>query len=88
MKRVKFEGKFPKCFDSQQQYKEWKFYARRAQGTEWPCNDCLPEFQERMKACGRCENPHVQFQKSHDGAIVGVVYLSLFQGEDYADARL
>ena len=83
-KHPTFAGKYPKCFDSLQQYREWKSYARTAQGSEWVCSDCTPQFQDRMKACGRCENPHVQFQKSHDGALVGVVYLSLFQGEDYA----
>lgn len=87
MKGPTFSGKYPKCFESAKQYREWKSYARVAQGSEWVCTDCTPQFQARMKSEGRCENPQVQFQQSHDGATVGVVYLSLFQGEDYADAR-
>ena len=80
MPKVSFEGKVPKCFRSQEQYRAWKEMARFAYASNWVCTDCTPEYQDSMKAEKRCENPHVQFQTSDDGFVEGVVYLSLFRG--------
>jgi hypothetical protein len=78
--KVDFAGKVPKCFDSAAQFKAWKECARQAYAQNWVCTDCTPEYQARMKAEGRCENPQVQFQQDTDGFEIGVVHLSLFEG--------
>lgn len=64
--RVTFAGSKPACFDSQVNYDEWKKLARFPGSRIAPrvsvCADCMPEFQERMMACGRCENPEIVFE--------------------------
>lgn len=64
--RVTFKGSKPACFDSQENYNEWKKLARfpgsRVSSRVSVCADCEPEFQERMMACGRCENPEIVFE--------------------------
>ena len=79
--RVSFSSRVPFCFESADQYKKWKEKARIAYAEAHVCTDCTPEYQARMKAEGRCENPQVQFQQDDDGFVSGVVYLSLFKGE-------
>lgn len=86
--KVTFSEKIPKCFDTRAEYRAWKQCARMAYPALWVCTDCTPDYQERMKAQGRCENPQVQFQQDESGSIEGVVYLSLFKGEENADARI
>lgn len=63
--RVSYAGSKPKCFDSQEQYDDWRRLAKlslvgMASGA---CVDCTPEFQQRMIRQKRCENPHVEFRK-------------------------
>lgn len=86
--KVTFEDKMPKCFDGIEQYRAWKQMARLAHPPIWVCTDCTPEYQDKMKEQCRCENPQVQFQSDDEGFVQGVVYLSLFKGEQDADARL
>jgi hypothetical protein len=61
---TKFAGRFPRCFDSVEQYAGWRDAARQCHSTLTmigPCHDCTPKFQSKMIGCGRCENPHVVF---------------------------
>jgi len=60
---LKMAGEYPKCFDSLQQYLEWKELALQSIPTFRHCEDCLPTYQLEMKNQRRCENPEVQFQK-------------------------
>lgn len=63
---VVFAGRAPACFHSLEQYQEWQSLARMAGACVAPrtgaCVDCLPEYQQKMIACGRCENPEVRFR--------------------------
>jgi hypothetical protein len=63
--KTTFAGPTPACFDTQQQYHEWKVLASRS--FDWtsrrlgPCVDCTPEFKGKMRAAKRCENPEIRF---------------------------
>lgn len=81
-RKVTFASKVPQCFSSLEQYKAWKECARMSYAPNHVCTDCTPEYQERMKDEGRCENPQVQFEEDEDGFIFGVVYLTLFKGNE------
>jgi hypothetical protein len=61
---VTFAGKKPACFNSVEDYAEWKKQARRScvHPKTSVCTDCLPEFQALMIECGRCENPEIKFK--------------------------
>lgn len=64
-KIVSFFGT-PMCAD-RQTYAEWHDYARRSPpGEAGFCTDCTPEYQARMIAEGRCENPWIEFEM-HEG---------------------
>lgn len=73
--RVAYAGKFPACFESQEQYNQWIEAARSAKACMpyimQACADCTPEFKQRMEACGRCENRHVEFKEDDDGFLSG-----------------
>lgn len=61
---TKFAGEFPLCFESSEQYKEWKrlaFISKDNVRNAGPCTDCTAKFQKDMIWEGRCENPHVEF---------------------------
>ena len=36
------------------------------------CEDCLPDYQRRMKFEGRCSHPEIRFLVDNDGFIDGV----------------
>jgi hypothetical protein len=62
---TQFAGPVPACYQSSQQYEEWKYWARLAcedVSEAGPCTDCNPKFQAEMIWCGRCENPFVEFK--------------------------
>lgn len=61
---VTFAGSMPACFNSSEDYHEWKKLARRScvHPKTSVCTDCLPEFQALMIECGRCENPEIEFK--------------------------
>jgi hypothetical protein len=44
----------PSCFRDNQQYSEWLYFARNAKESCTICEDCLPEYQQKMKSEGRC----------------------------------
>lgn len=46
----------PACFRDEQQYSEWLHLARYAREACTICDDCKPEYEEKMKAQGRCHN--------------------------------
>lgn len=62
----------PKCFDDDRQFRGWlecreQCYDRDAH----ICEDCLPEYQERMVKVGRCEHPEVKFRVDKHGMVEG-----------------
>ncbi len=66
MKNVRFSGDHPRCA-TPEDYKLWR---RSVWDHKVPpekalragfCEDCTPEYQAKMKAQGKCENPHVRF---------------------------
>jgi hypothetical protein len=62
---VRYEGLKPKCFDSNEQYKQWIDLARQSgpiPSQVKACIDCNPKFQAEMNSVQRCENPFVQFK--------------------------
>lgn len=73
--------KYPACFDSAQQYREWKELARlsKVSPTNSYCNDCTPEYQSRMIVEGRCGYPTVRFKTLGKGVtreLIGVRLLA------------
>jgi len=64
--RVTFAHAFPLCFDTRKQFDEWLAVARMAPPTAGlsVCADCKPSFQKAMIAKRRCENPHIEFDKT------------------------
>jgi len=64
-KRTTFAGNKPACFESPQQYHDWKVLALRSfdktSRRVGPCVDCTPEFKGKMRAAKRCENPEIRF---------------------------
>src|SRR5262249_1665332 len=62
----------PLCFDSDEQWKEWVAAARQVRGFSNAvhkginhCEDCTAQYAEKMRACGRCEHPEVEFKGRH-----------------------
>lgn len=64
----------PKCFPTAEQYAEWieldAYSSLKGSPSEY-CHDCLPEFKDRMLACGRCEHPETKFRLDTEGRIYG-----------------
>jgi len=60
---ISFAGRTPKCFDSQEQYWNWKEQALGCHPLPafHVCTDCTPEYKLEMMLAKRCENPHVEF---------------------------
>lgn len=65
MKVIRFRNKVPACFESEEQFAAWKELARISNAPS-VCVDCTKEFQQRMKAQWRCENPQVTFNTLDD----------------------
>lgn len=63
----------PRCFDSDEQWAEWKNLARIANTRKVKfCVDCLPPYRDAMIRQGRCAYPATAFVVEQGGAIVGV----------------
>jgi hypothetical protein len=66
----------PPCFNTQRDFDAWmreskRFAAMADVNPKNYCIDCLPDYQRRMKAAGRCAHPEVEFA-NHDGGVYGV----------------
>lgn len=74
MKKVSFVGDVPMCANSASEYRIWKEAARQSSGIPAGfCTDCTPEYQKKMIAEKRCENPQVVFVRDDDGWISGAL---------------
>lgn len=73
----------PRCA-TPQQFALWKEAARMCRPSPRVgfCEDCTKEYQERMVAENRCENPHVWFCVDEDGFEQGTLKQ---KGEDNDD---
>ncbi|NDD55329.1 hypothetical protein EBZ39_15955 [bacterium] len=69
---IKMKGKFPKCFNSLEDYEEWKSFARYSLPLYKHCEDCLPSYKLKMRKQNRCENLKVKFALV-DGVWVGFI---------------
>ena len=65
---------YPKCFDSQGRFDEWKNNARMTGlGSAGYCADCNPKHKAVMLRHKRCENPTVLFELNAEGDTVGYI---------------
>lgn len=65
---------YPKCFDSQTRFDEWKATARTTGlGGAGYCADCNPKHKAAMARQKRCENPTVAFEPDSEGNLVGYI---------------
>lgn len=64
----------PRCFDSPEQFKDWKDGAR-ATGLSvlGYCADCTPAYKLKMLKQNRCGHPTVMFEMDSDGDLVGYI---------------
>lgn len=67
----------PTCFDSDEQHVAWlqadkSSSVTRIYTSSSFCLDCTPDYAERMRTCGRCERPDVEFKRFH-GELIGYV---------------
>ena len=76
IKPIFFSGVVPNCA-TPKQFAVWKQAARqhRPHPKVGFCEDCTKEYQTRMIAEGRCENPHVWFCIDEDGFEHGTIKL-------------
>ena len=53
----------PPCWDNDEDWRKWIFYERYAPTSPRQnyCQDCLPAYQQRMHARGRCKFPETVF---------------------------
>lgn len=61
----------PPCFDREEDWRLWHAYNRTIASSgraSTPCDDCLPEFCQRMKNEGRCY-PEIKLQRWKGGEI-------------------
>ena len=59
--KLEFEGPYPRCFDSKEQFKAWVSAARGSSPRAGFCTDCIKDYQEKMVQQGRCQYPEVEF---------------------------
>ena len=59
--RLEFEGPYPRCFNSLEEFKAWVKAARGSSPRAGFCTDCTKEYQGRMIKEGRCQYPEVEF---------------------------
>lgn len=63
----------PPCFESDEQWEEWRRAARLTAGSVVRfCSDCLPSYRDAMISQGRCSHPGTVFVIEQGGAIVGI----------------
>jgi tRNA A37 threonylcarbamoyladenosine dehydratase len=75
MKQLKFPPTKPPCFQSNEQWEEYKDLAQDSSHSNTResfnyCTDCTPQYQAKMKAQGKCRHPATSFITMH-GALVG-----------------
>ena len=59
--RLDFEGPYPQCFDSKEQFKSWAEAARGSSPRAGFCTDCTEDYQAKMVKQSRCQYPQVKF---------------------------
>ena len=89
--RLRKPGK-PACFDSQNQWDDWRHAARQAPPANIStyCEDCTVDYQARMRAEKRCEWWHTQFfseGKNVSGAGFRVFIIELKQPKEDTNVR-
>jgi hypothetical protein len=87
----------PLCFRDYKQYSEWLYYARNAKESCTICEDCLPDYEKKMKKEGRCNKEWYSVQLLMRGRTLPIhpeqckvtkeiehdkLYWEFFQGED------
>lgn len=76
MKQLKFPPTKPPCFQSNEQWEEYKALAQsgsyhsNTRETFNYCTDCTPEYQAKMKAQGKCRHPYTSFI-TMNGVVIG-----------------
>lgn len=73
---IMIAGSYPECFDTKEQYDTWRLMSRMSKSSPpaWVCTDCTPDYQIKMIAERRCENPHVSFRiNPKEGGIEGYI---------------
>jgi hypothetical protein len=80
--------KTPPCFDSEHQFTQWInldsiSYGRREMKATGYCRDCTPEYAQRMRDAGRCNQPQVNFNTTPDGEMVGTGFSFELAEEEY-----
>ena len=62
----------PECF-SRKQWDEWMEVAMSRPPSERNgyCEDCTPEYRDKMKASGKCAYPNTIFVRDKDGFVYG-----------------
>lgn len=57
---------YPACFNSSDQYREWKTLAFRSNlQSFFICTDCTPKYQAEMIAARRCQDRYVDVRALH-----------------------
>ena len=64
----------PKCV-SPNDYRAWEKLQPKA-GKAGFCEDCTPEFQNKMIALGLCDHPEIKFCRDENGMLTGLVECS------------
>jgi hypothetical protein len=83
-KRITGPGEHPPCFESQQQWEEWRKAASADIGSpppvrrNWPkepnyCRDCCPAGRNKMRKAHRCLFPDTVFIEVGEGDEVEIV---------------
>ena len=84
--KLDFEGEYPRCFNSNEEFKAWVQAARGSSPRAGFCTDCTKEYQAQMKKERRCQYPIVEFydfEMDKDGYFPNKYFhIKGFQGED------
>ena len=87
--RLEFDGEFPRCFNSREEFKAWVQAARGSSPRAGFCTDCTKEYQARMVKESRCQYPEVEFydfEMDKDGYFPNrYFHLKRLQGENGPD---
>lgn len=78
VKRITGPGEHPPCFESQNQYDQWKKAAEKMEGSpppvrkDWPkepnyCRDCMSTHRNKMRKANRCLFPDTVFIEVGEG---------------------
>lgn len=60
---------FPRCI-THEQWKLWRA-TRPSAGVAGLCEDCTPEYQNKMCLTGKCDHPEILFYVDKDGLLFG-----------------